>query len=94
MRLEIDHLALQLPAGFEARAPRIARLLGEALARPEHLGGLRLARNAALPALQLPPLAVQTGHSDAAIAQRLAQSVTAQVHSALAASPLAGGSAR
>lgn len=94
MRLEIDHLALQLPAGFEARAPRIARLLGEALARPEHLGGLSLARNAALPALQLPPLAVQTGHSDAAIAQRLAQSVTAQVHSALAASPLAGGPAR
>lgn len=94
MRLEIDHLALQLPAGFEARAPRIARLLSEALARPEHLGGLRLARNAALPALHLPPLAVQTGHSDAAIAQRLAQSVTAQVHSALAASPLAGGPAR
>ncbi|KAB0574346.1 hypothetical protein F7Q92_19705 [Ideonella dechloratans] len=94
MRLEIDHLALQLPAGFEARAPRIARLLGDALARPEHLGGLRLAHNAALPALQLPPLAVQTGHSDAAIAQRLAQAVTVQVHSALAASPLAGGSAR
>lgn len=94
MRLEIDHLALQLPAGFEARAPRIARLLGEALARPEHLGSLRLAHNAALPALQLPPLAVQTGHSDAAIAQRLAQALTAQVHSALAVSPLADGPAR
>ena len=33
--------AKNLPAGFEARAPRIARLLSEALARPEHLGGLR-----------------------------------------------------
>lgn len=94
MRLEIDHLALQLPAGFEARAPRIARLLSEALARPEHLGGLSLARNAALPALQLPPLAVQTGHSDAAIAQRLAQALTAQVHTALATSSPAGGPAR
>ncbi|MCO5977337.1 hypothetical protein [Ideonella oryzae] len=94
MRLEIDHLALQLPAGFEARAPRIARLLGEALARPEHLGGLTLARDAALPALRLPALPVQAGHSDAAIAQRLAQAVTAQVHTALAASSPAGGPAR
>ena len=94
MRLEIDHLALQLPAGFEARAPRIAHLLGEALARPEHLGGLALTRDAALPALQLPPLTVPAAHSDAAIAQHLAQAVTAQVHNALAIAPLAGGPTR
>ncbi|WP_374429694.1 hypothetical protein [Ideonella dechloratans] len=94
MMLEIDHLALQLPAGFEARAPRIAHLLGEALARPEHLGGLALTRDAALPALQLPPLTVPAGHSDTAIARHLAQAVTAQVHSALAIAPLAGGPTR
>ena len=31
--LTIDTLRLQLPAGFEGRAERIGRLLGDALAR-------------------------------------------------------------
>ena len=36
MNIEIDQLHIALPAGFEARADRIARLVGQALA---HLPG-------------------------------------------------------
>lgn len=79
MNIEIEHLALQLPAGFEQRAPRIAQLL--ALALGQQLEGvLRPAQETTVPLgpialLRTAPLQVQAQHSDQAIAQQLASRV-------------------
>jgi hypothetical protein len=74
--LIIESLRLQLPAGFEHRAERIGRLLGDALARidtgpagdPLSIGHL------ALPAIPLAP-----GASDADLARTIAHSVRHQI---------------
>lgn len=74
--LEIDHLVLRLPAGFEKRAARLGRLTAEALAsRP--LTGI----TGVLPQLTLPTQKVSTGWSDRRIAEHLADAIQRQLSS-------------
>ena len=71
--LTIDTLRLQLPAGFEHRAERIGRLLGDALAQIDAGAGLALDR------LALPPIQLAPGASDADVARTIAHSVRHQI---------------
>lgn len=71
--LTIDTLSLRLPAGFEHRAERIGRLLGDALAR------LAPGSSIALDRLALPPFAIAPGASDVSIAAGIAASVHRQL---------------
>jgi hypothetical protein len=71
--LTIDTLRLQLPAGFEHRAERIGRLLGDALAQIDAGADLALDR------LALPPIQVAPGASDADVARTIAHSVRHQI---------------
>jgi len=50
--LTIDTLSLRLPAGFEHRAERIGRLLGDGLASLAHRSSIALDR------LALPPISI------------------------------------
>lgn len=68
MTTEIGRLALKLPAGFEKRAGRIGRLVGEALSghdlppgHIEHLG--------------VGPLKIDARRSDRAIAEHIAGAI-------------------
>ena len=74
--LTIDTLRLQLPAGFEGRAERIGRLLGDALARID--AG---APGAALTLERLapPPITIAPGASDRGVAAGVASSVRRQI---------------
>ncbi|MFA5083671.1 MAG: hypothetical protein WC474_14050 [Hydrogenophilaceae bacterium] len=72
MTTEIGRINLNLPAGFEARAARIGRLVGEALARRELPAG-RIDR------IGVGPLKVDARRSDRAIAEHIAQSIHAAI---------------
>ena len=74
--LTIDTLSLRLPAGFEHRAERIGRLLGDALARLEYRSSIALDR------LVLPPIAIAPGASDVDVATGIAASVHRQLAAA------------
>jgi hypothetical protein len=76
--LTIDTLRLQLPAGFERRAERIGRLLGDALARIDTgaPGDLTLDR------LAPPPITIAPGASDFDVAAGIASSVCHQIAAA------------
>lgn len=76
MPAEIGRLRLRLPAGFEDRAGRIGRLVGEALARRDDLPAGRIEQ------LQVGPVRVEVGHSDRVVAQRIADSIHAAVKAA------------
>lgn len=72
MTTEIGRLSLRLPAGFETRAARIGRLVGEALAgRDLPAGGIAQ--------LGVGPLKVDARRSDRAIAEHIAQSIHAAI---------------
>jgi len=73
MKTEIGQLNLRLPAGFEARAQRIGRLVGEALARQEGLPGGQHVR------IGVAPVRVDPRRSDRAIAERIVQSIHAAI---------------
>ena len=74
--LTIDTLRLQLPAGFERRAERIGRLLGDALARIDAgAPGAALA----LERLAPPPITIAPGASDFDVAAGIASSVSHQI---------------
>lgn len=75
MITEISHLHLQLPPGFEHRAQRISRLVGEALAQRDDLGPGRINQ------LGVGPVQVEHHHSDHEVARRIA----ASIHSAIIA---------
>ena len=75
MITEIGHLHLQLPPGFEHRAQRIGRLVGETLAQRNDLGPGRIDR------LSVGPVQVEHRHSDHEVARRIA----ASIHSAIIA---------
>lgn len=72
--LDIDTLALTLPAGFGPRAARIGRLIGEQLAHhapdfgPGHID-----------TLSLPPVRVEAGWSDQRIARHVAERLVSQI---------------
>jgi len=72
MTTEINQLNLRLPAGFEARAGRIGRLVGEALARQSMPEG-RIAQ------VGVGPVRVDARRSDRAIAETIAQSIHAAI---------------
>jgi hypothetical protein len=74
--LTIDTLRLQLPTGFEHRAERISRLVGDALARID-LGAP--GTDLALDRLALPPIAIAPGASDFEVAAGIASSVRQQI---------------
>jgi hypothetical protein len=77
--LTIDTLRLQLPAGFEGRAERIGRLLGDALARIDAgAAGAELT----LERLAPPPITIAPGVSDFAVAAGIASSVSRQIAAA------------
>jgi hypothetical protein len=69
MKTEIGQLRLQLPAGLEARAQRIARLVGESLAGRGDLPAGRIER------IGVGPLTADGRASDRAIADRIATSI-------------------
>jgi hypothetical protein len=71
--LSIDSLRLRLPAGFEHRAQRIGRLLGEALARIE------LGSSAVIEGLALAPIAIAGNATDAEVASGIADAVAHQI---------------
>ncbi|MEK7736198.1 MAG: hypothetical protein AAB319_00325 [Pseudomonadota bacterium] len=72
MKTEIGQINLHLPAGFEARAQRIGRLIGESLARHDLPAG-RLTQ------VGVGPLHIDPRHSDRAIADNIAQSIGAAI---------------
>lgn len=84
MHLDIQHLRLSLPAGFEKRAAHIARLTGEALAASlaAHPGGTGSSHT--VPALSLAPLTVQAGWSDRRVADHIAGHLAARLTPRLA----------
>ncbi len=74
--LEIDHLVLRLPPGFERRAARLGRLTAEALAAgplPEQGGNL--------PRLVVPAQSISPSWSDRRIAEHLARAIHQQLGS-------------
>lgn len=73
MTIEIGQLNLRLPAGFETRASRIGRLVGEALARQQNLPSVRLSQ------IGVGPLQIDARRSDRAIADGIAQSISAAI---------------
>ena len=74
MRTEIGRLHLQLPPGFEGRAQRLGRLVGEALAARSGLPSGRLER------LKVGPLKLDPSRSDRALAGQVAAAVARAIH--------------
>jgi hypothetical protein len=73
MTTEIGQLRLQLPAGLEARAQRIAGLVGAALAERGDLPAGRIEQ------IGVGPLTVDPRASDRAIAATIATSIAAAI---------------
>jgi hypothetical protein len=75
--LSIGRLRLALPPGFEGRAGRIARLVGDELAGrlPLAAGAVRLDR------LAVPPVRLAPGASDRQVAGAVAAAIAAGLHS-------------
>jgi hypothetical protein len=73
---EIDRLSLSLPAGFDQRATRLARLTAQALARHE------LPARGVLPAVSVAPLQLDARRSDHALADVLARHIAAGIGAA------------
>lgn len=69
----IDTLNLQLPHGFADRADRIARQVGNELAR------LSIHHDVDVPMLQLPAITVHGGESNQVIARRIARAIHRQI---------------
>lgn len=71
--LKIDRLRISLPAGYEARADRIARLVADELA------ALPIQGDANLDRLSLPTVEVARNASNRRIASSIASSMAAQL---------------
>lgn len=69
MTTEIGQLSLRLPAGFEARAQRIGRLVGESLARLDGLPGGQITQ------IGVGTVRVDARRSDRAIAESIAGAI-------------------
>lgn len=67
--IDIQNLRLQLPEGFESRAGRIGRLLGDALAQ------YPATQSARIDQLRVGPLTLKEGASDRQVAQQIAQAI-------------------
>ncbi len=77
MNTEIGQLQLQLPPGFEQRAQRIGRLVGEALAGFVSMPPGRMEH------LRVGPVAVEAHFSDQRVAQQIAQSIHAAIQAGI-----------
>jgi hypothetical protein len=77
--LTIDKLRLSLPAGYEPRAGRIARLIADELATLP-LQENASQENVSIARLQLPALHVAHGASDRHVAGAIASAIAAQVN--------------
>lgn len=71
--IQIDELALQLPAAYQHRAAAIARLIGEELSR------LPISESVAVERLIVPPVSVPTGISESHLANTVARAIGAQL---------------
>jgi hypothetical protein len=78
--LEIERLQLQLPTGFERRAPRISRLVAEQLALRGVSDSRRIER------LRAGPVRVSSSDSD----RRVAAAIARAIHGAIDAAPPGG----
>jgi hypothetical protein len=67
--LQIDKLNLQLPSGFETRAPLIVRMLAD------RLGSFDFGHDISIPRLSIPEITVAAKMSDSTIAATIADSI-------------------
>ena len=70
--LKIDRLRISLPAGYQSRADRIARLVADELA------ALPVERSASCERLSVPPIEVPRAASDRRIAGSIAKAIAVQ----------------
>jgi hypothetical protein len=71
--LNIDHLRLQLPAGFEHRAASIARLVTDRLAHT------RFKKSRRIDHLTIHPVRIGNNASDNEIAHQIARGITTKI---------------
>jgi hypothetical protein len=71
--IEIGHLRLQLPAGFEQRGSRIAQLVGQALVQQAIPGNRQIQQ------LQIGPLKVDPNQSNTTVARTIAHAIGRQL---------------
>ncbi len=67
--IQIEHLRMRLPAGFEHRATRIAGLLGDMLAQQS------VSNDISLETVSIAPLRISAVTDDAEIAQIIARQI-------------------
>jgi len=73
MTIEIGHLSLRLPQGFESRANTIAHQIGAGLDRQNWNRSIQMDR------LTLPPVSVSPHEEDNAIAQRVVAAILQEI---------------
>jgi len=71
--IDIRRLRLQLPEGYEQRAPRIVRLVGQALARDP------VTQSGEQAHLHIGPLELPEGATDRQAADRIARAIRTQL---------------
>jgi len=71
--IDIQRLRLQLPEGYEHRASRIVRLVGQALAREP------VSHNGETAHLHIGPMALPEGATDRQAADRIARAIRTQL---------------
>ncbi len=72
-RIQIDELAMQLPAEYQHRAAAIARLVGEELAN------LSVAQSHSIEQFTVPPVSLPAGAGDRQVATAVASAIGAQL---------------
>jgi len=75
--LHIEHMRIQMPAGFEHRASTIARLVGDAM------GEYQATENRTLDRLSIGPVQVSPNATDQQIAHSIAERIAATLGSGL-----------
>ena len=78
--LEVGRLILRLPTAYAARAPSIARLVGEALGQLDP-GTLSGQTSSQIASLTLPPVSAPPGVGDVEIAQTVAAAIMGGIRS-------------
>jgi len=73
MTIDIDHLSLRLPHGFESRANNIARGIGAELERRDW------DRSVNIDYLSLPPVSISRHEGDAEVARKVAAAISSGI---------------
>ena len=71
--LNIEHMRMQLPAGFEHRASTIARLVGESMAE------IPFSENRTLDRLSISPVQISPNATDQEIAHCIARQIASRI---------------